>query len=172
MTRPAGNVKIEIQLRGAKKAVEIRLSDGKVQFTIDGRALDADAKQIANGIYSILIEGRSFEVRVERRGPQISASVDGREFRAEIHDPRRLKHARSGAVEAEGKQQILAPMPGKVIRVLVGAGDIVESNKGLVVIEAMKMQNEVLTPKSGIVERMLVVEGQAVSSGDVLAVIA
>lgn len=165
-------MKVEIQLRGAKKLVEIHSNDGKVVFTIDGQKMQADAVNIAPGIYSILIEGRSIEVRVEKRGSQISASVDDREFVAQIHDPRRLKRGRGGIAEAEGKQQILAPMPGKVMRVLAGTGDRVESNEGLVVIEAMKMQNEVRSPKSGIVERMLVVEGQAVSSGDVLAIIA
>jgi biotin carboxyl carrier protein len=165
-------VKIEIQLRGVKKTVEIRSNNGKLQFFINGRALQADAVQNAEGIYSILLGGQSFEARIETRGPYLAVNVDGREFIAEIRDPRRFMHGRTGAVEAEGKQQVLAPMPGKIVRVLAAAGEAIESNKGLVVIEAMKMQNEVRSPKSGIVELMLVVEGQAVGSGDVLAVIA
>lgn len=165
-------MKIEIQLRGVKKSVEIKSNEGKLQFLIDGRPLLADAVQIAERTYSILLDGQSFEARVESRGPYLAVNVNGHEFIGEIRDPRRRLHGRTGTVETEGKQQVVAPMPGKIVRVLAGAGQAIESNKGLVVIEAMKMQNEVRSPKSGVVERMLVVEGQAVSSGDVLAVIA
>lgn len=165
-------MKIEIQLDGVKRSVDIASAEGKLQFAIDGRALKANAIQISRGVYSILIDGRSLEARVESRGTLILVNVAGREFTAEIRDPRRLKHGRSGAAEAQGQQHVLAPMPGKVVRVLAVVGDTVEANRGLVVIEAMKMQNEVRAPKSGVVERMLATEGQAVNAGDVLAVIA
>jgi biotin carboxyl carrier protein len=69
----------------------------------------------------------------------------------------------------EGRQEILAPMPGKVIRVLAAVGDAVEAGQGLLVVEAMKMQNEIRSPKSGKVERLLVKEGQNVNAGEVLA---
>jgi biotin carboxyl carrier protein len=72
-------------------------------------------------------------------------------------------------LEAEGRQQISAPMPGKVIRLLLAAGDSVEAGQGLIVVEAMKMQNEIKSPKNGKVERLLVKEGQNVNAGDVLA---
>lgn len=164
-------MKIEIQLDGVKKSVEILTVGDNLQFLIDGRALEADIVEVANGIYSILIAGRSFEVRVEPRGPFLEASVDGRTYEAEIADPRRLKQGRSG-IEAEGRQRVVASMPGKVVRLLVAVGDRVEANTGLLVIEAMKMQNEVRSPKSGQVEKMLIQEGQAVSAGDILAIIA
>ena len=76
---------------------------------------------------------------------------------------------RHGAVEAEGRQQIVAPMPGKVVRLLVKTGDKVEAGQGLLVVEAMKMQNEVRSPKTGTVERLLAKEGQPVNAGEVLA---
>ncbi|HWQ03049.1 MAG TPA: biotin/lipoyl-containing protein, partial [Candidatus Nitrosotenuis sp.] len=79
---------------------------------------------------------------------------------------------RGGALEAEGRQEILAPMPGKVVRVLVKSGDAVEAGHGLLVVEAMKMQNEIKSPKSGKVERVLVSEGQNVNAGETLAVVA
>ena len=164
-------MKIEIQLGGVQKSVEVRATGEKSQFFVDGRALEADVVEVANGIYSILIAGQSFEVRVEGRGPFFEASVNGRTYQAEIADPRRLKHGRSG-IEAEGRQRVLASMPGKVVRLLVAVGDRVEAHAGLLVIEAMKMQNEVRSPKSGHVEKMLIREGQAVNAGDVLAVIA
>ena len=91
------------------------------------------------------------------------------EFSAEIVDPRTWRGRKQGALQAEGRQQIVAPMPGKVIRVLVAAGDNVEAGQGLLVVEAMKMQNEIKSPKNGKVERLLAKEGQSVNAGDVLA---
>jgi len=164
-------VKIEIKLRDLKRTVEISRTDGALRFVVDGRSLDADPVEIAPGIYSILIEGQSFEARVDTTGGGLRVSVAGREYAAQIVDPRQRNRYRGGAIEAEGRQQVIAPMPGKVVRVLAAAGDVVEAGKGLVVIEAMKMQNEVRSPKSGTIERMLVAEGQAVNSGDVLAVV-
>jgi biotin carboxyl carrier protein len=164
-------VKIEIKLRDQKRTVAISRAGGGLHFALDGRSLEADAFEIAPGIYSILIGGQSFEARVDTTGGALRVSVAGREYAAKIVDPRQWKRYRSGAIEVEGRQQVIASMPGKVVRVLAAAGDIVEAGKGLVVIEAMKMQNEVRSPKSGTVERMLVTEGQAVNSGDVLAIV-
>jgi biotin carboxyl carrier protein len=96
----------------------------------------------------------------------------GRDFRVQVRDPRSWRAGRRGALAAAGPQQVLAPMPGKVVRLLVSAGETVEAGRGLVVVEAMKMQNEIRAPKSGRVERVLVVEGQAVRSQETLLVIA
>ena len=84
-------------------------------------------------------------------------------------DPRSWRGRRQGALEVEGRQEIVAPMPGKVIRLLVAAGDAVEAGQGLLVVDAMKMLNEIRSPKSGKVERLLAKEGQAVNAGEVLA---
>jgi biotin carboxyl carrier protein len=164
-------VKIEIKLRDLKRTVEISRANGELRFVVDGCPLEMDAVEIAPGIYSILIADQSFEARIDNGGGALRVSVAGREYPAEILDPRQWKRYRGGAIEAEGRQPVMAPMPGKVVRLLAAAGDIVEAGKGLVVIEAMKMQNEVRSPKSGTVERMLVTEGQAVNSGDVLAIV-
>jgi biotin carboxyl carrier protein len=109
------------------------------------------------GVYSILIDGQSFEVRAS-------------ELNIEIEDPRELR--KSGAVAGlEGRQTVSAPMPGKVVRVLVAEGDIVGHGQGLVVIEAMKMQNEMKSPKPGTVISLTAIEGAAVAAGQVLAVV-
>jgi biotin carboxyl carrier protein len=86
-------------------------------------------------------------------------------------DPRSWSGRRHAGSEAEGRQQIVAPMPGKIVRVLVIAGDRVEAGQGLLVVEAMKMQNEIRSPKSGTVESVQVEEGQAVNAGEVLCVV-
>jgi biotin carboxyl carrier protein len=167
-------MKFEIQLTGAggkrKHVVEFERKNGLPAISLDGHPVDADALQIGPNVVSVMLAGQSFEFHISR-------SVDGalklrcgqHEFSADIMDPRAWRGRKHGAVEVEGRQEILAPMPGKVVRVLVAVGDVVETGQGLLVVEAMKMQNEIRSPKSGKVERLLVKEGQAVNVGEVLA---
>jgi len=168
-------MKLAIELGGKMRAVEIGLdaarANGRMSFTVDGRAVEADAIEVAPGVYSILIEGASFEVRVEPNVSGVRITIGGNEYAARIRDPRQWRRNRGAAIEAEGSQRVIAPMPGKVVRLLVKAGEAVEAGKGILVVEAMKMQNEVRSPKSGKVERILVKEGQAVSAGEALAVV-
>ena len=156
---------------GSKKhVVELTREGQRWNVSLNGHPAQADAIEIAPNIFSILLNGESHEIRIAR-------GVDGKldlqcglsEFTAEVADPRAWRGRRLGHVEVEGRQQITAPMAGKVVRVLVKAGDPVESGQGLVVVEAMKMQNEIRSPKSGAVERLLVEEGQAVNAGETLA---
>ncbi|MGA8145765.1 MAG: biotin/lipoyl-containing protein [Candidatus Acidiferrales bacterium] len=165
-------MKLAIALNGKAHQVELTHAGNRLSCIVDGVPLEADGVKIAPGIYSILIDGESFEARVEPDGRGLRLTVANREWQAEIRDPREWHRNRSGAAEAEGRQQVLAPMPGKIVRVLVGAGHTVETKQGLFVVEAMKMQNEIRSPKSGIVERLLVTEGQTVNAGEVLAIIA
>jgi biotin carboxyl carrier protein len=91
-------------------------------------------------------------------------------FPVEIFDPRELR-ARSSAGASQGRQNVAAPMPGKVVRLLVAAGDAVEAGQGLIVVEAMKMQNEMKSPKAGVVVEIKITEGATVSAGEILIVI-
>lgn len=169
-----GDVKREIELGGKTHTVEWTAAAGRTQWTIDGRAVDADAVEVGNGVYSILIGGESLEARVEKTpGPsgRLRAFVSGREYALVVRDPRRWRKLRGAAAEAEGAQQVLAPMPGKIVRVLVAAGDAVSAGQGIAVVEAMKMQNEVRAPKSGKVARLHVREGQTMSAGEAIAVV-
>jgi biotin carboxyl carrier protein len=167
-------MKFEIQLTGPsgkrKHKVELERKGNVSTVSLDGKPVDADAVQVAPNAISVMLGGQSFEIHVSR-------SVDGtlklqcgaHEFSADIIDPRAWRGRKHSAVEVEGRQEILAPMPGKVIRVLAAVGDAVEAGQGLLVVEAMKMQNEIRSPKSGKVERLLVKEGQNVNAGEVLA---
>jgi biotin carboxyl carrier protein len=164
-------MKIDVELGGKTRTVELTRTEDGLRFSMDGRLVKANAVEVASGSYSILIGGESFEIRVEPSGLNLRISIAGREFLAAIRDPRK-SWLTGGTIQAEGRQEVIAPMPGKVIRLLVGLGDAVEVGQGIVVVEAMKMQNEVRSPKSGTIERLQVAEGQAVSAGDTLAVIA
>ncbi|MBI3406026.1 MAG: biotin/lipoyl-binding protein [Acidobacteria bacterium] len=164
-------MKLEIEISGKKRALEFTREDGRIRATLDGRAIEADAVEIAVGTYSILLAGESYEVRVAPEGSGLRVHAAAQEFAARVHDPRVWRGRSGTGVEAEGRQQITAPMPGKIVRVLVELGAAVEAGQGLLVVEAMKMQNEVKSPKSGTVEKISVAEGQAVNAGDVLAVV-
>ncbi len=126
----------------------------------------ADIVEVEPGVYSVFLDGRSYEVRVN--GSEIALA--GRQFHIEIADPRRWNPA-SASLRAEGRESVKAPMPGKIVRLLVAVGDRVAIGQGIVVIEAMKMQNELKAPRAGRVASLSVNENDAVTAGTVLAVI-
>jgi len=164
-------VKLEIEIGGRARTVERTRIGGHLCWAIDGERIEADVAEVSSGVYSILIDGRAFEARVEAAPAGVRVVVGGREYSAAVSDPRQWRRNRGAAREAEGRQQVLAPMPGKIVRVLAQAGEPVSAGQGLVVVEAMKMQNEVRSPKSGTVERLLVAEGQAVNAGEILVIV-
>src|ERR1700728_1327844 len=164
-------VKLQIEIAGKKRQVELARANERAIWTIDRQLLEADAVALSSGPYSILINGKSFEVRVESFGAELRAITAGLDFSVAIHDERGWRRNRGGSVEAEGRQQVLAPMPGKIVRVLVSAGDSVRAGQGLLVVEAMKMQNEIRAPKSGTIDRVRVVEGQTVNAGQVVVIV-
>jgi len=135
----------------------------------NGENIDLNFSLAAAGpnIASILIDGRSYTVVLLGDG---EVSVNGRVFRVDVFDPRNMRGRKTAAV-SEGRQAVAAPMPGRVIRVLVEAGQKVESGQGLIVVEAMKMQNEMKSPRPGRVAEVKAAAGATVSAGDVLIVI-
>jgi biotin carboxyl carrier protein len=165
-------MKYEITIDGARRSVEFTppKDSARASFTIDGRQADADAVRISRNVYSILLGGRVVEVTVEETSGGLLLRANGREFQIEIFDPRSWRRGRGAGIELEGRQQLVAPMPGKIVRVLVAAGEQVSAGQGLMVIEAMKMQNEIRSPKSGRVEKVAR-EGQTVNAGEVLAIV-
>ena len=167
-------MKFEVHLTGTvgtkAHVVDFEKQESGYRVTLDGNLIDADVVQVAPNTISILLDGKSYEIHV-------TPTIDGKlkvqtgpeEFTAEVQDPRAWRGRKHGAQEAVGRQQVVSPMPGKVIRLLVHVGEEVEAGQGLVVVEAMKMQNEIRSPKKGRVERVLVSEGQNVNAGETLA---
>ena len=166
-------MKFEVQFGdgpGGKRIVELDRTAHSMKIALDGNPVDADICEIAPNIFSILLRGQSHEIRITPTADgKLSLQCGTREFIAEVLDPRAWRGRRHSALEAQGRQQILAPMPGKIVRLLVKAGDPVQAGQAILVVEAMKMQNEIRSPKSGKVERLLVAEGQPVNVGQVLA---
>jgi len=148
-----------------------RTSSGLRQFRIAGVAVEAHCEAITAGVYSILLNGRPFEVHV---APPVGAGAEGEgsyevgiglhRYRVELRDPRAWRPTSSRS-DADGPQEIVAPMPGRIVRLLVEPGQRLERHQGLLVIEAMKMQNELRAPRSGLIARVYVAEGQGVEAG-------
>lgn len=166
-------MKWAMRVDGVERTLEIaREASGMLSVRIGDVEFDTDAAEIAPDTFSILIGGRAFEARVVPGEQSLTVRCDGRDFRVELRDPRVWRSLGSSILEVEGRQQVTAPMPGKVVRILVAPGETVEMGQGLVVVEAMKMQNEIRAPKKGKVERVLAAEGQSVSAGEALVIIA
>jgi len=122
------------------------------------------------GVWSLIDGIRQHEVRVERDGEDYVVTVQGRSTRVKIQDPRAWTANGSGK-NSTGIAKISTPMPGKVVRILVAVGSRVEAGDGVVVVEAMKMQNEMKSPIAGVVKTVSAVEGATVNGNQVLVVI-
>jgi biotin carboxyl carrier protein len=164
-------MKLKVRLDGREADLEFDRNGEACAFLLDGSSQRAASLvEVEPGIYSVLLDGRSFEARIDPRDGRLFVEIRGRRFAVDISDPRR-GGGRSRGLHREGRQQVTAPMPGKVIRLLVAEGDEVAAGQGLVVVEAMKMQNEMKAPKAGRVISLPVRDGATVAPGEVLAVI-
>ena len=133
----------------------------------DGVEIEGEFSLEGTSVLSVLIGGRSYRVSW---GTGKEIWVNGRLLSMEVFDPRDLRPGQ-GAIANHGRQEIAASMPGKVIRVLVAAGDTVEEGQGLVVVEAMKMQNEMKSPKAGRVVEIRARPDATVGAGEILVVV-
>jgi biotin carboxyl carrier protein len=163
-------MKYEAEIDGRRASIEMDERDGRIRATVDGRGYDLEVARPEEGVYLLSSGDHVYEAHVwSGESKSISVKLRGRLFTANIID---RKHRRSAAETAgEGQQFLTAPMPGKVVRVLLSAGDEVAAGQGVVVVEAMKMQNEVKSPKSGRVVEVRVAEGATVNANQVLAVV-
>jgi biotin carboxyl carrier protein len=147
------------------------------QLFLDGRPVDVDAVKVGPA-WSILVGGRSYEVFLVERGPgELIVHVNGRAVTVRGGPPRfGSRRARTGDTArnaaADGPRRVAAPMPGRIAKVLVRVGDRVTAQQGLVVVEAMKMENELRSPRAGIVTEIRAIEGALVEANAVLIVIA
>jgi biotin carboxyl carrier protein len=164
-------MKLSVRIAGAEQHVEILAPAPDCRFRMDDGPERTAAVDLAEpGVYSVLLDGRSYDVRVEETAGPLVVVIDGYRFEVEVQDPRRRSRQASGR-GGQGLQTIAAPMPGKVVRVLVAAGDTVEAGQGLIVVEAMKMQNEMKALRAGKVLSLSAREGATVTAGEALATI-
>ena len=161
----------DVTIDGKSYRLELERADGVWQCRLDGREVQMDAVLARRDVLSVLIDGKAYEIKRERVADDLHLWVGPVRYGVEVRDPRSLRGRKGAAGDAHGPRKLVAPMPGKVVRVLQPAGSEVEAGQGVLVMEAMKMQNEIKSPKKGTVQKIVAGEGAAVNAGDVLAVV-
>lgn len=142
------------------------------RVSVDGSEFLVDGKKTGFTNYSLIVDNRSFEVEMDVKEDEYRVLVDGRNYHIDLIDERRVRlGGLQSGIQLQGRQNVAVPMPGKIIAVLVSEGDTVEKGQGLVIVEAMKMENEVRCPINGEVKEVRVKPGDAVEAGAVLAVV-
>ena len=161
---------LEVAVNGRDYRVELEPEEGGTwNCRVNGERVTVDSTATTSGVLSLLIAGESYEILCNPAQQQIL--IGSSRYTVEVRDPRSWRARRARGIADEGAKKIVAPMPGKVVRVIAPHGTQVEHGSGVVVIEAMKMQNELKSPKKGTVTKVLTREGAAVNAGDVLAVV-
>jgi len=163
-------MKYEVEIKGARVNVELDRRTERVRAVVDNREYEFELVSSEEGSYTLLIGDRVYEARVWATAPNsFRVDVGGKSFPTKLVD-RRLR--RTAADQGtEGRQNLVAPMPGKVVQILLAPGDHVNAGQGVVVVEAMKMQNEIKSPKEGLISEIRVTEGSAVNANQILAVV-
>ncbi|MCX6625003.1 MAG: biotin/lipoyl-binding protein [Acidobacteria bacterium] len=165
-------MKLSVGIDGNISPFEWSAEGDSVRFRLgDAASHAASLVEVEPGIYSVLLNGASYEAKVVPAGPgSVYVDIGARHLAIEIIDPRRA-HGNTRGRRGDGPENLSAPMPGRIVRVLASEGDAVHAGQGLIVIEAMKMQNEMKSPKDGKLIALQAVEGATVAAGDILAVI-
>jgi biotin carboxyl carrier protein len=160
----------EISIDGKSYRLELNQAEERWTCRLDGREIEVDAVLARPDVISLRLGNKAYEVKCERVGSDLHLWVGSVRYEVEVRDPRSLR-SRSRAVDDHGPRKLTAPMPGKVVRILLREGAEVDAGTGVLVVEAMKMQNEVKSPKKGKIQKIVVIEGAAVNSGDVLGIV-
>jgi len=162
----------DVVVDGKTHQLELTHGDKTWHCKIDGQEIDADAALTARDVLSILVEGKAYEIKRERSlQGELHMVIGSARYAVDVQDPRSLRTRRAVAGAEAGSQRLKAPMPGKVVRINVQEKDEVKAGQSILVMEAMKMQNDLKSPKDGRVQKILTAEGSVVNPGDTLAII-
>lgn len=165
-------MKLNAEIDGTKHEVEVTRNDGTVKARIDSREYALDVSNPEPGLF-VLHDGPSKTIAFvsDIDSGRSMVSIDGNAIEISFSDPKRLRGSGGGGDSLEGVAEIKTAMPGKVVRILTAEGDAVSKGDGVIVVEAMKMQNEMKSPKDGTVRSIRASEGDTVNAGDILVVI-
>ena len=167
-------MKLLAELNNEKHEVVLKQTGEHVSAEINGRAYELVASQVEPNVYLLKHENKIYQIFVapnEKPDAPFAVSCGNNNFEIKLTDPKRMRHSAGATESADGAAEIKTAMPGKVVRVLVEAGAEIKQGDGVLIVEAMKMQNEMKSPKDGFVKEIRVSEGATVNAGDVLAVI-
>jgi Biotin carboxyl carrier protein len=161
-------MKLQAELNNEKHEVEIRREGSKVFARVDDREYELEASQVEPDVFLFKHENQIHRIYVAPGGV---VNIDERQLEINLIDPKRMRGSSSAGAGADGTIEIKTAMPGKLVRVLAEVGAEIKQGEGVLVVEAMKMQNEMKSPKDGIVKEIRFPEGATVNAGDVLAII-
>jgi biotin carboxyl carrier protein len=164
-------LQITLEGRPCKVRFERNGADGSFVCEIDGERISGSARLLEPGILSVLLGDVSYRCVLDEGAEEPGIYVNGVRRGFQLEDPRSLRSRRSHGVIGGGPKSLKAPMPGRIVRILATEGSQVEARQGILVIEAMKMQNEIKAPKTGKLVELKAVAGSTVNAGDVLAII-
>jgi biotin carboxyl carrier protein len=167
--------KIEIERAqpssAARQSKSASADDIQWNIRLEGQEIAISCLRTGDNSLSLIINGESYELRKERTAEGIRVFIHGTAHECLVWDPRSLRGRQRAGLAEGGAHRLTASMPGKVVRVLARAGDTIAAGQGIVVIEAMKMQNEVRSPKAGVLKQLAIAEGANVNAGEMLAII-
>jgi biotin carboxyl carrier protein len=161
-------MKLEARIGGTDRTLELRPVGSCYQGRLDGRSLKAEVLQSHGHLLAVRVGSRIFEITWWHEAGAYHMDLGGPRVTVEILEPHERAAARKGEPEEKARREIRAAMPGKVVAVKVKQGEEVRQGQGLVVVEAMKMENEVPSPKTGKVTALEVVPGQTIEKGALL----
>jgi biotin carboxyl carrier protein len=164
-------MKLEAQIDDTTHQLDVRVDGGKVLAKVDNREYELEANEVEPGVYLVKNNGRVYEISVSETGGTQEVIVRNSKFAVTIIDPKRLRGSRADHAHSGGQAEIRTAMPGKVVRILASVGQSIEKGSSVVVVEAMKMQNEMKSPIDGVVKEIRVEEGSTVNAGELLVVI-
>ncbi len=162
----------DIIVDGKTHHVEVTRGEKLWLCKVDDQEMEVDAALTARDVLSALVGDKAYEIKRERSlQGELHMVIGSARYAVDVQDPRSLRTRRALAGAESGPQKVKAAMPGKIVRIQVSEGDEVKAGQGVIVMEAMKMQNEIKSPKDGRVQKILTAEGSTVNAGDTLAII-
>jgi biotin carboxyl carrier protein len=161
----------EVTIDGKNYRLDLQRVEVGWRCRLDGHEIQVDAVLTRRDVLSILVGGKAYEIKRERTATDTHLWVGSTRYLTDLRDPRSLRGRKGAGADEMGPRKLLAPMPGKVVRVLVSEEQKVEAGQSILVVEAMKMQNEIKSPKKGIVQKIVAAQGANVNAGDVLAIV-
>jgi len=167
-------MKLIAELNNERREIELTQNGSTVIAEIDGKKYEVEASEPEPNVYLLKHENKIFQIFVspnDKPSEPFAVAVGNHNFEIKIFDPKRLRGTSAESGQTTGASEIKTAMPGKVARVLAEVGAEIKQGEGVIIVEAMKMQNEMKSPKDGIIKEIRFAEGATVNAGDILAVI-
>ena len=170
---PATTIRYWVTIKGNERVVDVTERGEELEIRLDDQPVDADLTLLHGaGLYSLLVDGHSREMVLDREGDRVFVSLDGERIEVRVQDDVARALAAFHGPTTAGPSEVVAPMPGVVVDVPVKVGDAIEAGQPVIIVEAMKMQNELAAEADGVVTEIRVAPGDTVDGGTVLVVLA